>query len=67
MSKEIDVPKEIQKVVKKLNEYKDSIPSQFKDLEIDFKNWEFTVGKKENEYNIDIKLNLAIKAKEQSK
>lgn len=63
--KEIDVNKEIQKIMQKISEYKDSIPSQFKNLEIDVKNWEFTVGKKENEYNLDIKLNLAIKAKKQ--
>lgn len=63
MSKEINVREKIEEIVKKISEYKDTIPNQFKDLEIEVNNWNFSVGKKETKYNVDINLNMTISAK----
>jgi hypothetical protein len=63
MSKEINIREKIEEIVQKLSEYKDSLPAQFKDLEIEVKNWDFSVGKKETDYNVDINLGLTIRAK----
>ena len=67
MSKEINVREKIEEIVKKISEYKDTIPNQFKDLEIEVNNWNFSVGKKETKYNVDINLNLTISAKNKEK
>lgn len=67
MSKEINVREKIEEIVKKISEYKDTIPNQFKDLEIEVNNWNFSVGKKETKYNVDINLNMTISAKNKEK
>ena len=63
MSQEINVREKVEEIVKKISEYKDALPAQFKDLEIEVKNWDFSVGKKETDYNVDISLSLTIRAK----
>ena len=63
MSQEINVREKVEEIVQKISEYKDALPAQFKDLEIEVKNWDFSVGKKETDYNVDISLSLTIRAK----
>ena len=37
--------------------------SKFKDMEVDVKNWNFSVGKMEKEYIVDLNLKLGIRSK----
>jgi hypothetical protein len=63
MSQEINVREKVEEIVQRLSEFKDALPAQFKDLEIEVKNWDFSVGKKEADYNVDVSLSLTIRAK----
>lgn len=60
---EINVPERIQEMAKKLGKYKDAVVNEFKDMEVDVKNWNFAVGKEEAEYTLEVNLKLAIKPK----
>jgi hypothetical protein len=61
--KEINVPEKLQEIGKKIGEFKDTVVAEFKDMEVDVKNWNFAVGKAEEEYTVDVDLKLAIKPK----
>ena len=63
MSEEISVPERLQEIGKKISEYKDVIVKEFKDMEVDVKNWNFAVGKTEEEYTLEVNLKLALKPK----
>ena len=39
----------LQKIGQTVNEYKESLTSHFKDMDVDVKDWHFTVGKLEKE------------------
>ena len=60
---EISVPERLQEIGKKISEYKDVVVKEFKDMEVDVKNWKFAVGKTEAEYTLEVNLRLAIKPK----
>ena len=60
---EITVPEKLQEIGKKIGEYKDALVTQFKDMEVDVRNWNFAVGKTEAEYTLEVNLKLAIKPK----
>ena len=60
---EISVPERLQEIGKKISEYKDVIVKEFKDMEVDVKNWNFAVGKTEAEYTLEVNLKLALKPK----
>ncbi len=60
---EINVPERLQEIGKKIGEYKDAVVTQFKDMEVDIRNWNFAVGKTEDEYSVEVNLKLAIKPK----
>jgi hypothetical protein len=60
---EINVPEKLQEIGKKISEYKNAVVTQFKDMEVDVRNWNFAVGKKEEEYTLEVNLKLAIKPK----
>jgi hypothetical protein len=47
-----------------VNEYKDALTSHFKDMDVDVKDWHFTVGKLEKEYTVEVNVKLVIKPKE---
>ena len=47
--KEINVPEKLQEIGKKIGEYKDIMVTEFKNMEVDVKNWNFAVGKAEEE------------------
>ena len=59
----INVPEKLQEIGKKIGEYKDAVVSQFKDMEVNVKNWNFAVGKAEEEYTLEVNLKLVIKPK----
>ena len=60
---EIDVPEKLQEIGKKIGEYKDAVVTQFKNMEVDVRNWNFAVGKTGEEYTVEVNLKLAIKPK----
>ena len=62
---EINVPERLQEIGKKIVEYKDVVVNEFKDMEVDVRNWNFAVGKTEAEYTLEVNLKLAIKPKVQ--
>ena len=61
--KEINVTDKLQEIGKKIGEFKDTVVNEFKDMEVDVRNWNFAVGKTETEYTVDVNLKLAIKPK----
>jgi hypothetical protein len=46
-----------------ITQYKDTVVSHFKDMEVDVKDWNFAVGKTEEEYTVEVKVKLGIKPK----
>ena len=60
---EINVPERLQEIGKKIVEYKDVVVNEFKDMEVDVRNWNFAVGKTEAEYTLEVNLKLALKPK----
>ena len=60
---EINVPERLQGIGKKISEYKDVVVNEFKDMEVDVRNWNFAVGKTEAEYTLEVNLKLALKPK----
>jgi hypothetical protein len=59
----INVTERLQKISQTASEYKDAIVNQFKDMEVEVKDWNFSVGKAEKEYIVDLKLKLGIRSK----
>jgi hypothetical protein len=62
---EINVPERLQEIGKKIGEFKDVVVAEFKDMEVDVRNWNFAIGKTEGEYTVDVNLKLAIKPKKE--
>jgi hypothetical protein len=60
---QINIPEKLQKIGQTAQEYKDAIVNQFKDMEVEVKDWNFGVGKMDKEYNVDITLKLVIRPK----
>jgi hypothetical protein len=60
---EIDVPDRLQDIGKRIGEYRDIVVKEFKNMEVDVRNWNFAVGKTEVEYTLEVNLKLAIKPK----
>jgi hypothetical protein len=61
--KNIDMTARMQKIGETISEYKDKIVSTFKDMEVEVKDWHFSVGKAEKEYIVEVNVKLGIKAK----
>jgi hypothetical protein len=61
--KEINVPERLQEIGKKIGEYRDIVTKEFKDMEVNVRNWNFTVGKAEEEYTLEVNLKVAIRPK----
>ena len=59
----INITERLQKIGQTASEYKDAVVSQFKDMEVDVKDWNFSVGKSEKEYIVEVNLKLGIKSK----
>ena len=61
--KRIDVTDRIHKVGETISEYKDKLVATFKDMDVEVKDWHFTVGKVEKEYTVEVNVKLSIKPK----
>lgn len=59
----VNITEKLQKIGQTAQEYKDAIVSQFKDMEVEVKDWNFAVGKNEAEYTVEVNLKLGIKSK----
>jgi len=59
----INITEKLQKVGQTAQQYKDAIVEQFKDMEVDVKDWNFSVGKIEEEYIVELNLKLGICSK----
>jgi len=59
----VNITEKLQKLGQTAQEYKDAIVNQFKDMEVEVKDWNFSVGKAEKEYNVEIVLKLGIRPK----
>ncbi len=59
----INITEKLQQIEKTAQDYKDAILKQFKDLEVDVKDWNFSVGKAEKEYTVEVNLKLGIRSK----
>jgi len=59
----LNITEKLQKIGETANEYKDAIVKQFKDMEVEVKDWNFTVGKSEKEYTVEVKLKIGIRPK----
>ena len=60
---EINMTERLQKLGETINQYKDTVVSHFKDMEVDVKDWNFAVGKTEEEYTVEVKVKIGIKPK----
>ena len=59
----INITEKLQKIGQTAQEYREAIMNQFKDMEVDVKDWNFAVGKTDKEYTVEVNLKLGIKAK----
>ena len=59
----INITEKLQKIGQTAQDYKDAIVSQFKDMEVEVKDWNFSVGKMEKDYNVEVSIKLAIRSK----
>jgi len=54
----------LQKIGETVNQYKETLASAFKDMDVEIKDWNFAVGKVEKQYNVEVNVKLSIKPKE---
>jgi hypothetical protein len=59
----INITEKLQKIGQTAQEYKDAIVSQFKDMEVEVKDWNFSVGKADKEFNVEVNIKLGIRPK----
>jgi hypothetical protein len=60
---EINITERLQTLGDTITKYKDSVVAHFKDMEVDVKDWNFAVGKTEEEYTVEVKVKIGIKPK----
>ena len=61
--KHVDVTERLQKIGETVSEYRDSLMKHFKDMDVEVKTWNFTVGQLEKEYTVEVNVKLSIKPK----
>lgn len=59
----INITERLQKIGQTAQDYKDAIVNQFKDMEIEVKDWNFSVGKADKEYTVEVNVKLGIRSK----
>ncbi len=59
----VNITEKLQKIGQTAQEYKDAIIAQFKDMEVEVKNWNFSVGKIDKDYTVEVNLKLAVRSK----
>ncbi len=63
MPETVNITEKLQKIGQTAQDYKDAIMNQFKDMEVEVKDWNFAVGKTDKEYTVEVNLKLGIRAK----
>ena len=61
--KNIDLTTRLQKIGETVASYRDALVSHFKDMDVEVKDWNFSVGKADKEYDVDVAVKLVIKPK----
>lgn len=61
--KQVDMTARLAKIGETVAGYRDALVSHFKDMDVEIKDWHFSVGKMEKEYNVDVTVKIAIKPK----
>ncbi len=59
----VNITEKLQKIGETANDYKEAIMKQFKDMEVEVKDWNFAVGKADKEYTVEVNLKLGIRSK----
>jgi len=59
----VNITEKLAKLGETAQEYKDAIVSHFKDMEVEVKDWNFSVGKSDKEYTVEVNLKLGIRSK----
>jgi hypothetical protein len=62
--KQINLNEQMQKIGATIAEYKDKLVTNFKGMEVSVKDWHFSVGKMEEQYNVEVVVKLNIKPKQ---
>lgn len=61
--KQVDVTGQVQKLGDAVSEFRDIVIKNFKDMDVEVKNWNFTVGQLEKEFTVEVNVKLCIKPK----
>jgi len=61
--KSINITEKVTKIGETVGEYKDALVAAFKDMDVEVRDWNFSVGKVENQYNVDVTVKLTVKPK----
>ena len=59
----VNITEKLAKIGETAQDYKDAIMNQFKDMEVEVKDWNFAVGKADKEYTVEVNLKLGIRNK----
>jgi hypothetical protein len=59
----VNITEKLQKIGQTAQDYKDAIMEQFKDMEVEVKDWNFAIGKSDKEYTVEVNLKLGIRSK----
>ncbi|MGA2386744.1 MAG: hypothetical protein ABSG33_09450 [Candidatus Bathyarchaeia archaeon] len=59
----INITEKLQKIGQTVQDYREAVMNQFKDMEVEVKDWNFSVGKAEKEYTVEVNLKLGIRPK----
>lgn len=63
MPENVNINERLQRMGQTAQEYRDAVVNQFKDMEVDLKDWNFSVGKNEEEYTVEVNVKLGIRSK----
>lgn len=63
MPESVNITEKLAKIGETAQEYRDAIMNQFKDMEVEVKDWNFSVGKMDKEYTVEVNLKLGIRSK----
>jgi len=59
----VNITEKLQKIGETAQNYRDAIVNQFKDMEVEVKDWNFAVGKMDKEYTVEVNIKLGIRSK----
>ena len=62
--KQINMTEKLAQIGETVNQYKETLVNTFKDMEVEVKDWNFSVGKAEKAYNVEVVVKLTIKPKQ---